>query len=228
MSPFKECINGELCKGREYLLSDLKYLKLDIKFPYKEVFSEVIALKENFVDYRASYKTKGWASLPIVGKSSKDPYAWDAYGYKNAREAVSDMQWTEISKMCPITTKWLKEVYPSNSYGRTRFMLLEAGGVIEPHIDTKHSILGAINIAITNPKGCVWKWNDGETLEIQPGDVYAMNLSYEHSVVNPSQEDRYHLIIHHYDSTSKYLDLIQRSLEIQNAKGSFHFSTELF
>ena len=215
-------------KGREYLISDLKYLKLNISFPYEEAYNEIVNLKNKFVEYRSTYKTQGWASLPIVGKSSTEPYAWNVYGYKDAREAVPDMQWTEIADLCPVTTKWLQEVYPSNSYARTRVMLLEAGGVIEPHKDTEHSVLGAVNIAITNPKDCVWKWQDGETLEFKPGDVYAMNLGYVHSVVNPSQEDRYHLIIHHYDSTPKYLKLLKRSLKEQNAKGRFHYSTELF
>jgi|TARA_B110000977_G_scaffold83547_1_gene111598 quercetin dioxygenase-like cupin family protein len=215
-------------KGREYLISDLKYLKLNISFPYEEAYNEIVNLKNKFVEYRSTYKTQGWASLPIVGKSSTEPYAWNVYGYKDAREAAPDMQWTEIADLCPVTTKWLQEVYPSNSYARTRVMLLEAGGVIEPHKDTEHSVLGAVNIAITNPKDCVWKWQDGETLEFKPGDVYAMNLGYVHSVVNPSQEDRYHLIIHHYDSTPKYLKLLKRSLKEQNAKGRFHYSTELF
>lgn len=214
-------------EGREYLVSDLKYLKLNLNFPYKDAYQEVINLKDKFVEYRSTYKTKGWASLPIVGKSSKDPYAWNVYNYKDARDSAPDMKWTDIADLCPVTTQWLKDVYPSNSYGRTRFMLLEAEGIIEPHIDTEHSVLGAINIAITNPKGCKWKWQD-EELEFCPGDVYAMNLSYEHSVVNPTQEDRYHLIIHHYDSTPEYLKLIKRSLKEQNAKGSFHYSTELF
>ena len=215
-------------EGREYLISDLKYLKLNISFPYEEAYNEIVNLKNKFVEYRSTYKTQGWASLPIVGKSSTEPYAWNVYGYKDAREAAPDMQWTEIADLCPVTTKWLQEVYPSNSYARTRVMLLEAGGVIEPHKDTEHSVLGAVNIAITNPKDCVWKWQDGETLEFKPGDVYAMNLGYVHSVVNPSQEDRYHLIIHHYDSTPKYLKLLKRSLKEQNAKGRFHYSTELF
>lgn len=215
-------------EGREYLVSDLKYLKLDIKFPYEQAYEEIKNIKELFVEYRSSYTTKGWASLPIVGKSSSEPYAWNVYGYNNAKDAAPDMKWTEIADMCPTTTNWLQTVYPSNSYGRTRFMLLDAGGLIEPHTDTDYSVLAAINIAITNPKGCVWKWNDGETLEIAPGDVYAMNLSYEHSVVNPTDQDRYHLIIHHYDSTAEYLNLINRSLEESNAQGSFHFSTELF
>jgi len=215
-------------EGRDYLISDLKYLKLDLKFPYTESYEEIKNLKDLFVEYRSTYKTHGWASLPIVGKSSKDPYAWDVYGYKDAKDAAPDMQWTEIADLCPTTTKWLKETYPSELYGRTRFMLLEAGGIIEPHKDTDYSVLGAINIAITNPKGCYWKWDDGETLEFEPGDVYAMNLSYTHSVVNESNEDRYHLIIHHYDSTEEYLRLMLKSLENINAKGSFHFSTELF
>ena len=215
-------------EGREYLVSDLKYLKLNINFPHKEAYNEIINLKNKFVEYRSTYKTQGWASLPIVGKSSTEPYAWNVYNYKDARAAAPDMQWTDIAELCPVTKKWLQEVYPSSSYGRTRVMLLEAGGVIEPHTDTEHSVLGAINIAITNPKDCVWKWQDGETLEFNPGDVYAMNLSYEHSVVNPSQEDRYHLIIHHYDSTPEYLKLVKRSLKEQDAKCIFHYSTELF
>lgn len=221
------CMDSKF-EGREYLMSDLKYLKLDIEFPHAEIYNEVKNLKDLFVEYRSTYDTQGWSSLPIVGKSSTEPYAWNVYGYKNAKEAAPDMQWTEIAEQCPITTKWLKEVYPSNSYGRTRFMLLEAGGVIEPHKDTEHSAVAAVNIAITNPKGCYWQWDDGETLEFAPGDAYAMNLSYTHGVVNSSEEDRYHLIIHHYDSTDEYKELMNRSLEKVNGKGSFHFSTELF
>ena len=215
-------------EGREYLISDLKFLKLDLKFPYLEAYEEVKELTDLFVEYRSTYETHGWSSLPIVGKSSTEPYAWKVYGYETAKHAAPDMKWTEIADMCPVTTKWLKETYPSNLYGRTRFMLLESGGIIEPHKDTEHSVLGAINIAITNPNRCYWKWDDGETLEFSPGDVYAMNLSYTHSVINESNEDRYHLIIHHYDSTEEYKRLISRSLEKTNAKGSFHFSTELF
>jgi len=214
--------------GREYLISDLKYLKLDLNFPYLEALDEVTKLKNLFVEYRSSYDTNGWASLPIVGKSSTEPYAWNVYGYENAKQAALDMQWTEIADMCPVTTKWLKETYPSNSYARVRFMLLEAGGVIEPHTDTEHSALAAVNIAITNPKNCYWKWDDGERLEFAPGDVYAMNLSYNHGVVNESNEDRYHLIVHHYDSTVEYKNMMNKSLEQVNGKGSFHFSTELF
>jgi len=215
--------------GREYLLSPAKYLKLNLDFPNLEIYHEVRNLRNRFVSYRSNYLNKGWYSLPIIGKSSSEPYAWDQYEeYSSARDAAFDMKYTDIIKYCPETVKWLENVYPSNSYGRVRFMLLEAGGYIEPHTDTEHSVLGAINIAITNPKNCYWKWSDGDTLEFEPGDVYAMNLSYQHSVINNSDQDRYHLIIHHYDSTKAWKSLMLNALKENNEQGQFCFSSELF
>lgn len=215
--------------GREYLISKSKYLKLDITFPYEEMLSEAKALREVYIPYRQdNYTNKGWHSLPIVGLSSSQPYAWNVYNYKDARDAAAHVTWTEIAKKCPVTTAWLKMVYPSKSYGRVRFMLLEAGGYIDFHKDTDHSVLAAINIALSNPRDCKWYWNDGETLTFNPGDAYAMNLSYEHSVRNDSNEDRYHIIIHHYDFTDQCKELFLRSMEQQNVQGHFHYSTELF
>lgn len=215
--------------GREYLVSDAKCLKLNIDVPYQDMANEAKALRDRFVPYRSSYKTIGWYSLPIVGKSSKEPYAWDQYSeYNSARDAAFDMHFTEIADECPVTVNWLKTVYPSNSYGRVRFMLLEAGGKIEPHRDTEHSILGAVNVALTNPADCVWHWSDDTTVMFEPGDAYAMNISYEHSVINNSDEDRYHLIVHHYDSTDEWKQLMTNSLKETNEQGSFYFSSELF
>lgn len=215
--------------GREYLVSSAKCLKLDIQVPYKQMAQEAQALRDKFVPYRSSYKTEGWYSLPIIGKSSKDPYAWDQYKeYSNARDAAFDMQFTDIAEQCPVTVEWLKTVYPSNSYGRVRFMLLEPGGYIEPHTDTHHSILGAVNVALSHPKECVWHWGDGSTMQFEPGDACAMNISYEHSVKNNSKEDRYHLIVHHYDSTEEWKALMTNALKESNEKGEFYFSPELF
>ena len=214
--------------GREYLVSDAKYLKLDLAIPFNEMLTEARYLRDKFIPYRSSYENTGWHSLPIIGKSSQEPYAWDQYNYASAKEAAADMQWTEVSKECPITTQWLKNVYPSQCYGRVRFMLLEAGGNIGFHRDTTHSILGAVNIALNNPPGCKWFWKDNTNLEFQPGDLYAMNISYEHSIRNDSDQDRYHMIIHHYDSTNSWKNLITTSMKENNVQGHFHYSTELF
>jgi Aspartyl/Asparaginyl beta-hydroxylase len=216
-------------EGRDYLISKSKYLKLDVKVPYREMLAEAIALRNHYILYRQDdYTNLGWHSLPIVGLSSTQPYAWNVYNFKDAREAAEHVSWTEVSNRCPTTTNWLKSVYPSNSYGRVRFMLLEAGGYIDFHKDTDYPVLAAINIALNNPPKCKWHWKDGETLAFNPGDVYAMNLSYEHSVRNDSDEDRYHMIIHHYDFTDSCKKLFLKSMEQQNVQGHFHYSTELF
>lgn len=216
-------------EGREYFLSNAKYLKLNLDFPHELIAQEASALRSKFVEYRSTYKTKGWYSLPIIGKSSEEPYAWDQYKeFNTARDAAPYMQYTDIAKKCPVTVEWLKNVYPSSSYARVRFMLLEPGGYIEPHKDTEYPVLGAINIAITNPQNCKWYWEDGESLEFKPGDAYAMNISYTHSIKNDSNEDRYHLIVHHYDSTPKWKNLFELAIKEQNAQGQFSYSTELF
>lgn len=215
-------------EGREYLVSSAKYLKLNLEVPHELMLQEAKQLRDKFIVYRSSYENNGWHSLPIVGKSSQDPYAWDQYNYTSARAAAPDMQWTEIADLCPVTTNWLKTIYPSSSYGRVRFMLLEAGGGIGFHKDTEHSILGAINIALNNPNGCKWHWKDGTSLQFNPGDAYAMNISYEHSIRNDSNEDRYHMIVHHYDSIDAWKQLMTTAMEEQNEKGNFHYSTELF
>jgi hypothetical protein len=215
-------------EGRDYLVSDAKYLKLDLPIPHEEMLKEAIKLREQFIPYRQDeYHHIGWHSLPIIGLSSKDPYAWNQYNYSSARDAAVDIKWTELAEQCPVTVNWLKTIYPSNSYGRVRFMLLEAGGNIGFHTDTHHSILGAVNIALNNPKGCKWLWRD-EELEFQPGDAYTMNISYEHSIRNDSNEDRYHMIIHHYDSTREYKSLLKEALNKYEIQGNFHYSTELF
>jgi quercetin dioxygenase-like cupin family protein len=212
--------------GREYFFSDSKYLKLDLEVSHEEIHKEVKALHEKFIEYRGN-DSVGWYSLPIIGKSSTEANSWQSY-FESAAAAIPYMKLTDIAEQCPVTVNWLKNVYPSKMYARVRFMLLKAGGIIQFHKDTEHMILGATNIAITNPKGCAWHWRDGETLEFSPGDAYAMNIGYEHSIRNDSQEDRYHIIVHHYDSTIEWKKLITDAMEKHETKGYFLYSTELF
>lgn len=213
-------------EGREYFVSDAKYLKIDLPVPHEQMHAEASALRSKFIEYR-SKDANGWHSLPIIGKSATEPNSWQSY-FSSAKEAAPYMTWTEIADQCPVTVNWLTSVYPSNSYARVRFMLLESGGKIDFHKDTEHMVLGAVNVAITNPKGCAWHWRDGDSLEFVPGDAYSMNLGYEHSIINNSSEDRYHLIVHHYDSTSRWKELITASMSKYETQGNFLFTTELF
>ena len=216
--------------GREYLISDAKSLKLVISVPSVEMLAEAKNLRTNFIKYNQGddYKHVGWHSLPLYGLGDDKTLAWRGYGYTNAEDAIKDMDWTTWSVLCPITTKWLKEIFPSKQLGRVRFMLLEAGGYIAPHTDSDQRILEAVNIALNNPVECKWEWSDGTELVFNPGDAMAVNISYEHAIYNRSQEDRYHLIIHHYDSLPSWKELMINSMKEHNVQGNFLYSQELY
>lgn len=209
---------------KEYFQSDSRYLKLDITLPHTEMFNEAYALLDKFTPHRSDeYDNKGWESLTLHGLGWDKHESYHNYGYKNGKEAGKDMRWTEIADLCPITTKWLKEVFPCKRYGRVRFMLLKAGGSIAMHNDSPSGkrLIENINIALNNPVGCKWIWGDGEELIMEPGGVYAMNLSYDHSVINHSNKDRIHLIVSRHDSLDEWKDLINKAANKQNITGEY-------
>ena len=76
--------------GRDYFVSDSKYLKLNLTIPYEDILSEVRALRHRFISYYSGESNVGWLSLPIVGIDSTKPCDWAKYGYKSARDAASD------------------------------------------------------------------------------------------------------------------------------------------
>lgn len=216
--------------SRAYLLSDVKALKLPLDVPFENMAQEAIALRDRFIPYREhdGYDHRGWHSLPLHGLGLDKPMSWDAYGYKNANEAAKDFRWTEICDQCPTTVNWLKTVFPSKRLGRVRFMLLEGGGYIAPHKDSPIRSPEPVNIALTHPKECIWQWADGTRLFFNPGDAYAVNIGHIHSVYNRSNEDRYHLIVHHHDSTEEWQSMMTAALEKQNASGTFYYSQSLY
>ena len=213
---------------KDYFQSDGKYLKLDIELPYQEMCEEAFNLIDKFTPHRGDeYSHRGWESLTIHGLGWDKHENYDAYGYKKGKDASDDMIWTEIAGMCPITTKWLKETFPSNRYGRVRFMLLRAGGQIAMHKDSSMKLIENINVALNNPPGCKWIWRDGEELIMEPGGVYAMNLYYHHSVVNDSTEDRMHIIIARHDATDGWKKLIEDASIKQGITGEYIVVDEL-
>lgn len=209
---------------REYFQSEGRYLKLNIDLPYQEMCKEAFALISKFTPHRGDeYAHTGWESLTLHGLGWNKHENWDSYGYKKGKDASNDMHWTEIADWCPITTKWLKEVFPCNKYGRVRFMLLRAGGTIAMHNDSPSGIrlIENINVALNNPIGCKWIWGDGEELIMQPGGVYAMNLSYDHMLVNNSDEDRMHMIIARHDGLDGWKKLINEAAAQQGITGKY-------
>jgi quercetin dioxygenase-like cupin family protein len=213
---------------KEYFKSNARYLKLPIELPYEEMLKEARNLLGKFTAHRDSeYAHKGWASLTIHGLGWDKHESYKTYGYAKGKDASKDMIWTEIEDSCPVTTKWLKEVFPCDKYGRVRFMLLKAGGHIALHNDSSIPLLENINIALNNPEGCKWIWGDGEEFIMEQGGVYAMNIHYPHSVVNTSSEDRIHLIIARHDATAEWKSLVDQAALAQGVSGEYIVIDEL-
>jgi hypothetical protein len=213
---------------KEYFQSDGRYLKLNIDLPHEEMCAEAFALINKFTPHRSGeYAHSSWESLTIHGLGWDKHENYDAYGYKKGKDASKDMFWTEIADSCPITTKWLTEVFPCNKYGRVRFMLLRAGGHIAPHSDSSMKLIENINVALNNPIGCKWRWGDGEELIMKPGGVYAMNLHYTHEVINNSNEDRMHMIIARHDAQPEWKLLIEEAAARQGITGEYIAIDEL-
>jgi len=208
---------------KDYFVSDAKFVKLDIEIDYKEILEEAKLLKEYFIIHRkGSYDHNGWKSLVLHGWNDNQSGHWKDYGYKNINDVVQDMHWTELSKQCPKTVDFLKNIFPSESLGRVRFMLLEAGGHIGEHADSRVPLLDNTNISLSNPEGCIWQWGDGETLFMDPGKIYVMNIYYPHAIYNNSNEDRYHLIIHRFDSTIKWKEQLDKACKDQGITGIYY------
>ena len=213
---------------KEYFKSDARHLKLPIELPYEEMLEEAHRLLDKFTAHRDSeYAHKGWSSLTIHGLGWDKHESYKTYGYAKGKDASKDMIWTEIADLCPVTTKWLKEVFPCNRYGRVRFMLLKAGGHISRHNDSSMKLVENINIALNNPIGCKWIWGDSEELIMEPGGVYAMNLHYDHTLINNSNTDRMHMIIARHDATDGWKKLIEQAASKQNATGEYILIDEL-
>jgi len=212
---------------KEYFQSEGRYLKLDISLPHEEMCKEAFKLLHMFSPHRGDEDSHGWESLTIHGLGWNKHENYSNYGYKKGKDASNDMIWTEIADMCPITTKWLKETFPCNKYGRVRFMLLRAGGKIALHSDSSIKLIENINVALNNPIGCKWIWGDGEEIIMEPGGVYAMNLHYQHSVINESNEDRMHMIIARHDATDGWKQLIEDAAAKQGITGEYVVIDEL-
>jgi hypothetical protein len=191
----------ELC--REYvnwirLDSNCPSLPLDIPIPHEAMAKEAEALLDTFVKHRG-YMHKGWKSLTIHGQGIDKTGPSEAYIKEGlwTEDTAPPLGWTSIAKDCPITVDWLTNTFPFTNYGRVRYMLLEPGGYILPHVDCDfRSPLQAYNIALSNPPGVEFGHQDAGTIPWQPGDVRGVDTGRGHGVINNGTENRIHMIIH--------------------------------
>jgi hypothetical protein len=206
---------------REYFISESKFLDLNIQFPYKEMLKEAIALKNRYHQHRDG-ESAGWYGLVLHGLDEHKTGAWQQYGIADHHAAKKMMHWTPAADLAPTTKDYFLNHFPCNSYSRIRFMLLEAGGYINYHNDSKGPILDNISFVLNSPEGFEWRWQDGSpNLKLEPGHAYALNIHYHHGLWNNSNEDRYFIIASRNDSLPEWKKLVLDAADRQGIVGDF-------
>ena len=88
--------------------------------PWKEMYAEAEALSEYFHPHREETYGNGWKSLTLHGLN-EDTQTLNSYGERS--ETIKKLHWTWVADKCPITTKFLTDVWPAEYLNRVRFML---------------------------------------------------------------------------------------------------------
>lgn len=199
---------SRVCSTNIYKQSNEEYhWKINIDLPYEDFYKEIQELEKHnlFVDHRTrdghkgTYFNHGWHSFCIHGIGYDMTQGHEHYGYTDEN---APYVWTkEALEHCPKMVQWFKDKKFKDRYHRVRIMKLSPGGIVGLHNDNPNPKSFATNMAVNNPKGCEMHFFDRnyQYLGIVPwtaGDVYKIQIGLNHYVVNRSNEDRYHFIIH--------------------------------
>jgi hypothetical protein len=165
--------------------------------PYKEMLAEAEALVDDFKPHRDDYG-QGWRSLTLHGLND-DTQSLEQYG-DDRNQVLTQLDWTWVADRCPVTKKFLTDVWPAEYLNRVRFMLLEPGGYILPHRDRTpdQKRLSICNISLNNPGGCEFVMDGfGKVPFDDKGSALLVDNSNLHAVWNRSDKPRFHMIIHY-------------------------------
>lgn len=202
---------SELQEYEKICKSDRPNLKLDIDIPWQEMYEEIVPLLDQFVVHRENVGTGTWKSLTLHGYNM----------FATQHKKTFNHEWTQLIDFCPTAYEFFLN-WPCSNRKRIRYMLLEPGGMIDWHSDAeKNSLSGAINIALNNPKECLFfQGRADEYIPWEAGDARFINLVYPHKVVNFSDERRVHMIFHgawKHDNP-EWIKMVLRSWEKEKDK----------
>jgi hypothetical protein len=191
------------------LLNNVQCLQLDMDIPFDLIANEIQAIPDNFfVAHRDTYESNaGWKSFVLHGKS---------YDATRETEYYTDnrpLVWTqEAETYCPDTVKFFKHSWPSTDFERVRVMLLEPHSIINLHNDPgSPDEFWPVNIAITQPSDCNFYLDKFGIVPFTPGSAFLINVGNMHTVINDSDQKRYHIIVHHKKTNKKFDKIIERS-----------------
>jgi hypothetical protein len=154
-------------------------------------------------DQTSGYGHYGWQSLTLHGIDKHKTKHFVHYGFKSFDEA--GYHWTDACDRVPNLCKFLQSL-PYDKFHRVRIMRLAPDGYILPHTDGANRAFGPLNIAINNPYGCYFVFEEKGIVPFAPGVGMVLDVARRHAVINQSNEARYHVIVHgEYSTGAQYL-----------------------
>jgi hypothetical protein len=205
-------------QAEEILQKDIGWIELDLDIDLFAWKQEAEIAREFMVGHRKDENHKGWRSCAIHGQGVT----------KTAFSENAVFDWTELSDLTPTITSFWKQ-FPSERFGRIRFMELEPSGWVGEHNDAPGGFSNTeiklmddpfivpINIAITHPQGCTMHIG-GKRVPWAEGKSFIVNITKNHSVQNNSNIPRIHLIAHCMIGNMKkeFANLVVRSYNNHN------------
>lgn len=173
--------------------SKTPWIQLSWNVPVKDILSEVNTLSKFFVSHRPEDGHNGWLAVTLYGYNTMETKShWEYLKvYKNRKKKI-----TKAGETCPKTLSWV-ETLPFSRIDDIRFLVLEPNGVIQPHIDiSDRNWLDPVSVAIYWPDQCQFRFTHKGSVPFATGKSFVLNIHYEHSVKNNSNEKRVNLLIH--------------------------------
>lgn len=165
------------------------WVSMNFDVPCNVIKAEYLNVKKNLVIHRPEDGHKDWYAVTLFGTGSQNTNSHWEYGLRQKKDL------TDIGKLCPNTMSWVKSL-PYARIDDVRYLVIKPGGFIAEHIDVPdRNWLEPLNISITYPEGNEFYMN-GEVVPYSAGVSMVLNIHYPHKVINNSQEDRLHLLIH--------------------------------
>ena len=162
----------------------------NLKVPFKKIYEEYLKAENvKFYDHRKESLNKGWCAHTLYGFGEDK-----TLGYLHYRRIQERRKWSSSIKYFPEIYKFVK-MLPYMKLYEVRLLLLKSKGYISPHIDLPLMCLDPLNIAIHFPKKCFFKFTKFGYIPFSDGKSFVLNIGYEHSVWNESEEPRLHLVI---------------------------------
>ena len=185
--------------------SGIGFIPLQIELPLEVMRRETAAAVPHMGELAVgSNDSKGWTNFGMFSKSVHDPYE---FGHENR---FMEADWVGLAnELMPETVRWFREQWPHDRFWRMRLLGLAPGGVIGLHNDITPGLKN-INIAIHHPPECRFFVEHWGEMKFKPGSVYAFDVSYNHAVINPSDQLRLHITIYQ-DDDQRFKDLLVKS-----------------